>query len=81
MCKLFQVVVPKAGMDTTEVQIVRWLARIGDSVVKGTALVELETEKVTFTLESEVAGELVETFHPQGSVVPVGQPLCLVQMR
>jgi len=63
MAELFPVVVPKVGMDTTEVQIAKWLASMGDSLQKGTPLAELETEKVTYTLESEVAGELAEICH------------------
>ncbi|MBZ5561850.1 MAG: lipoyl domain-containing protein [Acidobacteriia bacterium] len=80
MSELFQVVVPKVGMDTTEVEVARWLAKVGDSVTKGTPLADLETEKTTYTLESEVAGELVEIYHPEGRMVPVGQPLCLVKI-
>lgn len=80
MAELFQILVPKVGMDTTEVQIARWLVKTGDFIAKGTQLVDLETEKVTYTLESEVTGELCEIYQQDHAVVPVGQPLCLVKI-
>jgi len=80
MSATLQILVPKVGMDTTEVTVTKWLAKIGDSIAKGVPLVELESEKVTFAMESEVTGELVEIYQPDGSVVPVGQPLCLVKI-
>jgi pyruvate/2-oxoglutarate dehydrogenase complex dihydrolipoamide acyltransferase (E2) component len=79
MAEFFQVVVPKVGMDTTEVEVAKWLAKVGDSITKGTPLVDLETEKTTYTLEAEVAGELVEIYFPERQMVPVGQTLCVVK--
>lgn len=81
MAELFQVLVPKVGMDTTEVQIAQWLAKVGDSLLQGAPLAELETEKTTYTLESDVAGELVEIYQPEKSVVPVGQALCAIKIK
>ena len=54
--KNVDLLVPKLGMDTTEAAITSWLVNEGASVEVGTPLVELETEKVTFAVESEVVG-------------------------
>jgi pyruvate/2-oxoglutarate dehydrogenase complex dihydrolipoamide acyltransferase (E2) component len=71
--------VPKMGMDTTEVTVSGWLVRVGDPVKVGTPLVELESEKVTFVLDSEVEGTIVSITHPAGSIVPVGDLLGAVE--
>jgi pyruvate/2-oxoglutarate dehydrogenase complex dihydrolipoamide acyltransferase (E2) component len=73
--------VPKMGMDTTEVTVSNWLVKVGDSVEVGSELVELESEKVSFVLEAEVAGEIISIAQPAGSVVPVGDLLGAVETK
>ena len=69
--------VPKSGgMNTTRVNVVRWLKREGDSLRPGEALVELETEKVNYELISPVAGVLLKIIAGENAEVPVGDPLC-----
>ena len=59
-------------MDTTEARVSSWLVPEGSQVQKGTPLVELESEKVTFALESEAAGSLAHIAQPVGAMVPIG---------
>jgi pyruvate/2-oxoglutarate dehydrogenase complex dihydrolipoamide acyltransferase (E2) component len=73
-------VVPKLGMDTTEAIVANWLIQEGDSVKKGMPVVELETEKVSFAVESEVDGKLTRILHPAGATVPVGGILATIAM-
>jgi pyruvate/2-oxoglutarate dehydrogenase complex dihydrolipoamide acyltransferase (E2) component len=56
--------------------VVRWLKHEGDQVRSGEPLVELETEKISYELESPVAGTLVKLLAPEAAEVPVGDPLC-----
>ena len=70
--------VPKLGMDTTEAIVAEWLVAAGDKVSKGTGLVELESEKVNFVVESEYEGTLTEILAPVGSTVPVGGTIAWV---
>ena len=70
--------VPKLGMDTTEAIIAEWLVEAGDKVAKGTGLVELESEKVNFVVESEYEGTLTEILAAVGSTVPVGETIAWV---
>lgn len=72
--------VPKMGMDTTEVTVSGWLVKVGDSVKVGTPLVELESEKVTFVLDSEVEGKIAFITNPAGCIVPVGELLGAVEV-
>ena len=79
MPTLIEIRVPKVGMDTTEVVLTKWLAKRGDWVKKSVPLLELESEKTTLVLESEVEGTIAEICHPEGSAVPVGELVCLIE--
>jgi pyruvate/2-oxoglutarate dehydrogenase complex dihydrolipoamide acyltransferase (E2) component len=74
---LTTVVVPKSGgVTTTKAVVVRWLKREGDRVIAGDPLVELETEKVSYELESPFSGTLTRLLAQETAEVPVGEPLC-----
>ncbi len=71
------VVVPKhGGVTTTKAVVVRWLKREGDRVQAGEPLVELETEKVSYELESPLSGRVTKVLAQETAEVPVGDPLC-----
>ena len=74
------VIVPKSGgVTSTKAIVVRWLKREGDKVKRGEPLVELETEKVSFELESPAAGTLVKLLAHEATEVPVGGVLCEIE--
>lgn len=79
--KQMEVQVPKLGMDTTEAMVTTWMVAEGDKVEKGTALVELETEKVNFVVESEVGGSVATILQPAGAIVPVGASLAILNLE
>jgi pyruvate dehydrogenase E2 component (dihydrolipoamide acetyltransferase) len=56
--------------------VLRWLKREGDPVQAGEAVVELETDKVSYELESPTAGTLLKILAEENSRVPVGGQLC-----
>lgn len=58
--------------------MVKWLKRKGQKVQKGEPLVELQTDKVNYELESPAEGVLLEVVAKQDSEVPVGDPLCYI---
>jgi hypothetical protein len=69
--------VPKTGgLPTTKVNIVRWLKQEGEIVKRGDAVVELETEKVNYELDSPTDGVLLKIITREGAEVPVGDPVC-----
>jgi pyruvate/2-oxoglutarate dehydrogenase complex dihydrolipoamide acyltransferase (E2) component len=71
--------VPKTGgLPTTKVKVVRWLKREGEAVKRGEAIVELETEKVNYELDSPVEGVLLKILMREGADVPVGNPICQI---
>ena len=56
--------------------MVKWLKRKGQKVRRGEALVELQTDKVNYELESPAEGVLLDIVAKEESEVPVGDPLC-----
>jgi pyruvate/2-oxoglutarate dehydrogenase complex dihydrolipoamide acyltransferase (E2) component len=73
------VIVPKSGgVTSTKATVVRWLKREGDRVQLGDPLVELETEKISYELESPAAGTLLKVLAFETAEVPVGEPLCQI---
>jgi pyruvate dehydrogenase E2 component (dihydrolipoamide acetyltransferase) len=69
--------VPKTGgLPTTKVNVVRWLKQEGENVKRGDAVVELETEKVNYELDSPVEGILLQILAKEGADVPVGDSVC-----
>ncbi len=53
----------------------RWLKKIGDKVQKGEAIAEIETDKATMTVEAFRDGYLSGPLAPEGSDIPVRQPI------
>jgi hypothetical protein len=73
---LTTLIVPKSGgVTSTKVNVVRWLKREGDPVKQGESVVELETEKVSYELESPAQGVLLKIVAGENVEVPVGGPL------
>lgn len=68
-------------MTSTKAIVVRWLKREGDHVKVGDPLVELETEKVSYELESPYAGVLLKILARETAEVPVGDALCNIDDR
>lgn len=57
------------------VVIVEMLAKVGDTIQRGDALVEVEATKSVFEITSDTAGVIEEIFVSEGETVAVGQPL------
>jgi len=65
-------------LPTTKVKVVRWLKQEGERVKRGDAVVELETEKVNYELDSPTDGVLLKILTREGAEVPVGDPVCYI---
>lgn len=59
-----EVIVPSAGESINEVFIGTWLKKSGDLVKKDEVLLDLETQKTTFEIQSEFAGR-IEVLKPE----------------
>ena len=69
------VIMPNMDLIITEATVVAWLKKVGDTVRKGEALVEIETDKAVTQVESPADGVLAEILADAGTVVPLGQQL------
>lgn len=68
-----RVILPKLEMAQETATIVEWLKHEGDHVRKGEPLLVVETDKVTFELESPAAGVLSRVSAGPGQELPVAQ--------
>src|SRR5205085_9166719 len=69
------IVMPKMGYDMTEGKLLRWIKHEGDTINKGEAVAEIETDKVNIEVEAFDAGVLQRILVQEGETVPVGQPI------
>jgi pyruvate dehydrogenase E2 component (dihydrolipoamide acetyltransferase) len=72
------VIMPKQGLMMEEGTLTKWLKKEGEEVVAGTPLFEMETDKLTITMDAEISGTLLKIIHPEGDVVPITQPIAIV---
>ena len=69
---------PKLGFDMAEGTLVRWVIHEGEQVTKGAVLAEIETDKATVEVQSEYSGVLLRQIVPQGTVVPINDPIAVI---
>lgn len=72
------VIMPKQGLMMEEGTITSWLKKEGESVTAGEPLFEMETDKLTITMDAEDSGTLLKILHPEGDVVPITQPIAVL---
>ena len=66
-----EVIMPKAGSEMEEGEIVQWFKNEGDHVEEGEVLLEIVTDKVNMEVEAEATGTLLKILAQAGDVVPV----------
>ena len=67
-----EVILPKVDMDMTTGTISKWYAQDGDTVKKGQALFDIETDKAAMEIESPGDGVLVVHEAQLGVALPIG---------
>src|SRR5579859_5144935 len=67
-----EIKVPTLGESVTSATVARWMKHEGDTVAVDEPLVELETDKVTVEVSAPAAGVLTSISAAEGSEVPVG---------
>lgn len=73
------VIMPKQGLQMEEGIITNWLVKEGENVTVGQPLFEMDTDKVTLTVESKVSGKLVKILQKEGDTVPVGENVAIIE--
>ena len=72
------VTVPQFGQTVEEATVVRWNKKVGDAVVKGDVLFEIETDKAVLEVESFFEGTLLKILVGEGETVPVQTIACFI---
>jgi pyruvate dehydrogenase E2 component (dihydrolipoamide acetyltransferase) len=67
--------IPKVGLVMEEVRVVRWLKSVGDAVVAGEPLLEVETEKAVVEIEAAATGRLSQILVQNDSRAAVGDQI------
>jgi 2-oxoglutarate dehydrogenase E2 component (dihydrolipoamide succinyltransferase) len=74
---IIEMKVPAVGESISEVTLLKWVKKEGDLVKRDEVIAELESEKATFELNAEEAGQL----HPlakEGDVIKIGDAIATI---
>jgi pyruvate dehydrogenase E2 component (dihydrolipoamide acetyltransferase) len=69
---------PKFGMDQETGTVASWLKNEGDTVEKGEAILEVETDKVNMEVEANADGILAGISAGPGDTIPIGQVIAYI---
>jgi 2-oxoisovalerate dehydrogenase E2 component (dihydrolipoyl transacylase) len=72
------ITMPQLGETVTEGTVAQWLKKIGDSVEKYEAFVEVSTDKVNAEVPSPVTGVIREVLVKEGETVATGTPIAII---
>lgn len=66
-----KVLLPQFGMGMQDAEIIRWMKAVGDKIVAGEILLEIEAAKTTIEVPSPGTGTLAEILAEEGETVEV----------
>jgi 2-oxoisovalerate dehydrogenase E2 component (dihydrolipoyl transacylase) len=72
------ITMPQLGETVTEGTVAQWLKKVGDSVEKYEAFVEVSTDKVNAEVPSPVTGTIREVLVAEGETVATGTPIAII---
>ena len=72
MAKILAITIPKWGIEMERGTISEWRVAVGESVAKGDALVDIETDKIVNSFEATEPGMLVRIIAQEGDELKVG---------
>lgn len=78
---MVKVILPKLSKDMESGIIVKWCKQPGEAFLEGEPLFEVETSKVICEVEAPGNGTVKEILVEEGSNVPVGETVILVDME
>lgn len=72
------ITMPQLGETVTEGTVAQWLKKVGDTVDKYEAFVEVSTDKVNAEVPSPVTGKIREVLVKEGETVATGTPIAVI---
>ncbi|MGM0420781.1 MAG: dihydrolipoamide acetyltransferase family protein [Bacillota bacterium] len=73
-----EIKMPKLGLTMEEGEVVNWHKEVGDKIEKGEIIVEIESDKISNEVESEIEGFLAVKLYETGDIVEVGAVLGVI---
>ena len=73
-----EVIMPALGMTQDTGLILAWKKQVGEEVVVGDILMEVETDKSTMEVEAQHSGFLTKLLAEEGTEVPVGKVIAII---
>ncbi|HTU71205.1 MAG TPA: dihydrolipoamide acetyltransferase family protein [Candidatus Baltobacteraceae bacterium] len=73
------ITMPQLGETVTEGTVAQWLKKVGDSVEKYEAFLEVSTDKVNAEVPSPVTGVIKEVLVKEGDTVPIGTAIAVIE--
>jgi pyruvate dehydrogenase E2 component (dihydrolipoamide acetyltransferase) len=70
---------PTLGSDMTEGTLVEWKKKVGERVVKGEIIAEVDTEKAAIEIESFHSGVIEQLLAKPGERIPVGTVMAIIR--
>jgi len=76
--RIAKIVMPKWGLSMTSGKVTEWIASEGDEIADGDELADIDTDKITGSLEASDEGILRRVIAEAGEDVPVGGTIALI---
>ena len=73
-----KIIMPKQGLQMERGTVTKWLRREGDRVTEGEPLFEIETDKLTITIDASAGGTLLKILCGEGEEAPVAAAIAIV---
>lgn len=73
-----RVIMPKQGLQMTEGTITKWLVAEGGAVKAGEPLFEMETDKLTITIDAAAGGTLLKIVRKEWETVPITELIAVI---
>ena len=73
-----KIIMPKQGLQMEAGIITQWLHEEGDEIREGEPLFEMETDKLTITIDASASGTLLKILREEGEDVPVAETIAIV---
>ena len=73
-----KIIMPKQGLQMEVGIITQWLHQEGDEIREGEPLFEMETDKLSITIDASASGTLLKILREEGEDVPVADTIAIV---
>jgi pyruvate dehydrogenase E2 component (dihydrolipoamide acetyltransferase) len=77
--ELVEVILPRVDPEMREGTIIKWYKHERDCVKAGEPLFQMEAEKASIDIESPDTGRLISILVHEGSTVPVGTVVAIIE--